>query len=82
MIETNDGYKFECSGREILTHGTEGISITKDEVVRTGYDGYAEMWDDETETYHSDFTNDEKKELALFMIEKWKLFGGLSNADL
>lgn len=77
MIETNDGYKFECSNREILTHGTDGISITIDEEVIIGYDCLVEMWDDTKEEYHSNFTDDQKKELALFMIAKWSNFGGL-----
>ena len=77
MTQTNDGFKFECSGREILLHGTDGISITIDEQVRSGYDSIVEMWDDTKEEYVSDFTDGEKRELALFMIQKWRKFGGL-----
>ena len=78
MLESKEGFKFECSGREFLTHGTEGLSLTKDGRVRCGYDMYVEFWDDTEEEYHSNFTDDEKKELALFMIYQWSKFGGLS----
>jgi hypothetical protein len=35
------------------------------------------MWDNTKQEYVSDFTDGEKRELALFMIQKWRKFGGL-----
>jgi hypothetical protein len=80
-INDENLFVFKSTGRNFSTHGMDGISITEDGVVRYGYDGYVELKDDEgCDDNDLEFTEEEKKELAVYMIEKWSKFGGLSNS--
>ncbi len=38
MKATDDGYLFESTNREILTHWADGFSITESGSVRVGYE--------------------------------------------
>lgn len=74
MIKTNQGYKFEKSGREFSTHGSDGLSITEDMEIAYGYDGNISITNPENE-YIPELTNEEKKEMAKYMIKLWTRFG-------
>lgn len=77
MIQTEYGYKFESTGHEFSTHGSGGLSITDDGILRYGYDGIVDMANyDEDELFY-ELSEEEKKELAIYMIEKWALFGNI-----
>lgn len=73
-----DQYKFESSGRAFSTYGCDGISLSKEGKVRHGYDGYLELKDEQgKENYELELTDEEKKELAQFMVNEWSAWGGL-----
>lgn len=78
MKNNDDLYVFESTGRSFSTHGMDGISITESGQVRYGYDGYVELkGNDGYDDSELEFTPEERKELAIYMIEKWTEFGGL-----
>jgi len=78
MKATEDGFILESTRKEIFTYGTEGLSIDSDNNIRVGHDSYVEYFDSETLEYKSDFTDEEKKEIAKAVIEKWVSFSGLA----
>ncbi|MFA6151597.1 MAG: hypothetical protein WC716_09775 [Chitinophagaceae bacterium] len=71
MIKIEKGYRFQSTGREMNTYGFEGFSII-DGSVRVGFDTYPEFFDDESKTFTREFSDEEMKELAEFMIVQWK----------
>ena len=77
MVKTEKGYRFECSGREVDTFGFDGFSIF-DNIVGVGKDCYPEFFDHETRKYSTEFSDNEKTELALHMIAQWTNFGLLT----
>jgi hypothetical protein len=78
MNFTNDGFELESTGKKVLTFGNEGLSLDDSNQMRFGYDGYIEYYDDSKEEYKVDFTDEEKKEIAKYVIERWARFAGLS----
>lgn len=74
MTETNNRYKFLSSGRELITYGSDLISIGENGLVYSGYDQSADI-----QPYMEDIylTDDEKKELAEYMMEKWAKWAGI-----
>lgn len=73
MIKIEKGYRFESSGREMNTYGFEGFSII-DGSVRVGYETYPEFFDEGSNSFTREFSDEEMKELAAFMIQEWKQF--------
>lgn len=66
----DDEFLFECSGKSFSTDGCgEFINVDKYGLIRCGYDY---MVDDS-----SNFTDEERKELAIYMIGIWINYGKL-----
>lgn len=76
MIQTAAGYTFESTGKHLKHCGALGFSVL-DNIVRMGYDFEIIEYNDEKECLESDFTEEEKKELAKFVIEEWAKFAGI-----
>lgn len=74
MIKTVKGFKFECSGREMDTFGFDGFSIFEG-VVSVGKESQPEFFDNYTKGYSTEFSSEEKLELAQFMVNQWNAFG-------
>jgi hypothetical protein len=80
--DMNDMYKFECSGRMFSTHGTDGLSFDSYNRLRYGYDGLVALKDDEGfDDSTLEPTQEEKKELALYMVHQWLEFAELPIED-
>lgn len=69
MEEIDKGYKFECSGREINTFSVNGFSL-QDDTVSVGCDSSVKIIGEDW-LEPAQFTSDEKKELAKFVIQQW-----------
>lgn len=76
MTETENGYRFKSSGRELITHGCDLISVSDDGGIYTGYDQGMDL---EPE---GQLTDEEKTELAQYMILKWAKWAGISEEYL
>ena len=74
MIQTDKGYKLECSGKEIPTYGVYGFSL-QDGILRVGHDDKIGDWKEDG--FDSCLTAEEKKEIAIAEIQKWMDFGGV-----
>ena len=71
-------FEFDCTKRKFSTHGMSGISIDDIGSVTYGRDGYVDLIDEEGyDDADLEFTDEEKKELAIYMMDKWAEFGGL-----
>lgn len=75
MKEKEKGFKFQSSGRELHTHGTDCLSIGYDGSIRVGYDSYADIVENGEIFEDTIFTVEEKKELANYMINQWFEWG-------
>jgi hypothetical protein len=73
MLKTLKGFRFECSGREMDTFGFDGFSIFEG-VVGVGKDCRPEFFNNDTKLYSTEFSDEEKKELAEYMISQWVAF--------
>jgi hypothetical protein len=67
--------QFKSTGRKFNTDA-ENLSFGSDGLVYSGYDN-VEFAQNEDGDYKCNLTQEEKTELALIMIEKWKQFGGI-----
>lgn len=77
MKVEEDQFTFESTGRAFRTHA-DGLSLSYDGNVRGGYDSYTALIDKEgQDEYDFEFTDEEKKELAIYIIEQWANWGGL-----
>jgi hypothetical protein len=74
MIQTDKGYKLECSGKEIPTYGVYGFSL-HDGILRVGHDDKIGDWKEDG--FDSGLTAEEKKEIAKHEIVKWCRFGNI-----
>lgn len=73
-------FQFESTNRVFNTYYSDGISISEQGEVRYGYDGTVEIIDSNGDPdFELTFTKEEKLELAIYMIEKWKKWGGVIN---
>jgi hypothetical protein len=76
MIQTEKGYKFESTGKEIETFGVYGFSIFENQI-RTGHDNTHGEYNEDKGFCESGLSDEEKKELAFFVIQEWCEFGGI-----
>ena len=81
MIKTDKGFQFESTGRLMDIFDCKGFSIFEG-VVGVGKDCVPEFFNEETKTYSSEFMDEEKVELSLYMIEQWAAFGRKKSEDL
>ena len=76
MIVNDKGYQFECSGKQLDVYGAFGFSLL-DGNIRTGYDNDYRQYNHESEEVSDGLTEEEKKELAMFVISEWAKFGNI-----
>jgi hypothetical protein len=88
MIRINDGLLFESTGRviDISNPRLATLSLSCDEqeegkVIQYGFDGKAEFFNEATQQLDRNITDEEKKEVAAFMVEEWAAYGGLEGPE-
>lgn len=73
-----DGFKFDSTGRVFRSYHNYTFDIGGDDEISGGYDDMITGVEDEEEDYtKSKFLPEEKKEIAEYMIQKWKEWGGI-----
>lgn len=70
MKQNEKGYFLESTQRQIDVYGAFGFSLLDSEI-RTGYDNDYKKYNLEKECVESEFNDEEKKEIAKFVIEEW-----------
>jgi hypothetical protein len=78
-IDKKGNIKLDCSGRIIKMHGTGHIGIFETAQgfdLGQGYDSYLPI-DSEDHPFEQHATSEEKRELAQYMVNMWKKFGGI-----
>lgn len=83
MIESEQGLIFESTGREVNLYGYNTLNIFKDQpsphCITSGYDNTVDIRGMSFyEQLEWDFTDEEKKEMAEYMIRIWAEYGKLN----
>lgn len=75
--KTNTQFQFQSTNRT-FDISMDGISLTQSGEVRYGYDGYVNINDAEgLPDAEIEFTKEEKKELAAYIINQWNNWANL-----
>jgi hypothetical protein len=77
MRSTDKGFLLESTGKEILTFSADGLSLSSDNHLQSGFDNGLCYYDQSKDEYLQDFTEEEKKEIAMYVISQWANFAGL-----